>query len=98
MSMLPQKYVPLGFQQISAMTLASATSLTVPAGSTHAIVGVATNDVTWRDDGTAPTASVGVPLLHTSPSLEYGGDLAAIQFIAVSGSPVLNISYYRVAG
>jgi apolipoprotein N-acyltransferase len=91
------RYAPLGFQQISAATLASATSLTVPAGATVAVVAPDTAAVRWRDDGTAPTTSVGMSLAAATV-FEYWGNLSAIQFIAQTGSPVLNISYYKIDG
>jgi hypothetical protein len=40
---------PLGFQQITAATLASATGLTVPVGASCAYVSVDTASVRWRD-------------------------------------------------
>ena len=93
----PLRAVPLGFQQISVGS--SAGGLTVPAGADFAIMRASTADVSWRDDGIAPTASVGFPLLHTDVDpFEYHGDLGAFEAIAVSGSPVLNVSYYRTAG
>jgi hypothetical protein len=84
----------LGYQQITS--LASATSLTVPTSSsvTWALICVETAPVRWRDDGTAPTASIGQPLT-AGQCFQYAGPLTAIQFIAQSGSPVLDISYYR---
>lgn len=97
MGMLPQRYVPLGFEQLDATALASAVTLTVPAGATHAIIGALAGTVAWRDDGTAPTADTGIPLAANA-TLEYSGDLAAIQFIKISGSPTLNVSYYRCVG
>jgi len=85
-------------QFISASSLASATSLTVPAGSTIAQICVETAGVRYRDDGTAPTASVGIPLVPLSSSVptcfQYAGPLSSVQFIAISGSPTMDISYY----
>ena len=46
-----------------------------------------------RDDGTAPTASVGMPLAVGVP-LQYDGDLTGIKFIEQAASAKLNISYY----
>lgn len=86
-------------QFISAATLASATSLTVPTGATIAQICVETAGVRYRDDGTAPTSSVGIPALPQSSSIPacfpYSGPLGQIQFIAISGgSPTMDISYY----
>jgi hypothetical protein len=47
--------------------------------------------------GTAPTASVGIPAVASSSApfcFQYGGPLSVVQFIAISGSPTMDISYY----
>lgn len=81
---------PAGFQQMtmngSAQGLPS-----VPAGATLAVI-VAAAAFTWRDDGVAPTATVGMVWPANTP-LYYAGTLSAIQLIAASGA--VNISYYR---
>jgi hypothetical protein len=89
----------LGYQQITS--LSAAQTLTVPVVDTHglsckpaiALIVAETQAVRWRDDGTAPTASVGMPLA-VGVSLQYDGDLTKIQFIEQTGSAKLNISYY----
>lgn len=54
----------------------------------------ATANVRWRDDGTAPTASVGVPL-NAGEELDYDGNQAVIQFIRTGAADAtLDISYY----
>jgi hypothetical protein len=58
-----------------------------------AIIVAETQAVRWRDDGTAPTASVGMPLPVLTEFL-YDGDLTNIRFIQQTASAVLNISYY----
>jgi hypothetical protein len=81
----------LGYQQITS--LSASTALTVPVGANLALIVAETQAVRWRDDGTAPTASVGMPLA-TGVSLSYDGDLKAIRFIEQSASATLNVSYY----
>lgn len=89
----------LGYQQIT--DLSSAVSLTVPtvdvAGNkqqpTRAFIVAEGNDIRWRDDGTAPTASVGMILIRNNV-LSYDGDLSKIQFIQTGASAKLNVSYY----
>ena len=81
----------LGYQQITS--LSASTALTVPVGATLALIVAETQAVRWRDDGTAPTASVGMPLA-TGTSLSYDGDLRAIRFIQQLASATLNVSYY----
>jgi hypothetical protein len=89
----------LGYQQIT--DLSSAVGLTVPLlapdGSnqkpTFALIICETQGVRWRDDGTSPTASVGMPLAAGVP-LQYDGDLNKIKFIQQTASAKLNVSYY----
>jgi len=90
----------LGYQQITS--LSSAQSLTVPQVDpvtglnikpTIALITPETQGVRWRDDGTAPTASVGMPLA-AGVTLQYDGDITKIRFIEQSASAKLNISYY----
>jgi hypothetical protein len=83
--------VCLGYQQITS--LSSSTALTVPANATMALIVTETQGVRWRDDGVAPTASVGMPLA-VGVSMSYDGDLKAIRFIQQDASAVLNVSYY----
>ena len=49
--------------------------------------------VRWRDDGIAPTASVGMPLA-VGVTLQYDGDLTQIKFIEQAASAKINITYY----
>ena len=81
----------LGYQQITSLT--SSTALTVPAGATLALIVPETQNVRWRDDGVAPTASVGM-LVPANSSMSYDGDLKAIRFIAATSGAILNVSYY----
>lgn len=86
--------VPKGYQQIT--NLSSAVGLTVPDEARVAILQTETQDIRWRDDGTDPTDSIGMVLSKDSKeeSFMYAGDLSAIKFIAATGNPVLNVSYY----
>ena len=89
----------LGYQQITS--LSAATKLTVPqkdlnglAGTPRiAIIILEAQAVRWRDDGVAPTASVGMPLA-AGVTLQYDGDISQIQFIEQTGGAKLNITYY----
>ncbi len=92
--------VPRGYQQILTATLASATSLTIPTSPTTAYYAViqcegtfGTDYVRWRDDGVAPTSTVGM-ILNGGQEIDTTTDLATIQFIVGAGAPILNISYY----
>jgi len=81
----------LGYQQITS--LSSATGLTVPVGATMAVIAPLTQGVRWRDDGTNPTASVGMPI-SAGAYFNYDGDLKNIKFIEQTASAELNVSYY----
>lgn len=89
----------LGYQQITS--LSASTALTVPTVDvnglacrpTVAVIIPQTQAVRWRDDGPAPTASVGMPLA-AGVTLQYDGDLTHIQFIEQTSGAVLNVSYY----
>jgi hypothetical protein len=91
--------VCIGYQQITSLT--SAASLTVPQRDlsglnqrpTFALITPLTGNVRWRDDGVAPTSTVGMPLA-AGVTLQYDGDLTRIRFIDNGGTAELNISYY----
>ncbi len=85
------QYVSAGAGQFG-LSVASATGLTVPAGAVVALVCVEGGSVRYRDDGTAPTATVGIPL---SGCMSYAGPLSAIQFISVGASSTIDALYYR---
>ena len=89
----------LGYQQI--VSVSASTALTVPstdvqglsAKPTMALIAVETQGVRWRDDGVAPTNSVGMPLAANS-LFTYDGDLTQIRFIEQVAGAKLNVSYY----
>lgn len=63
-----------------------------------AIIRVATQNVNWRDDGTAPTTTIGMPMTPTDPPFEYMGNILGIEFIAQTAGAVLSVSYYSLSG
>lgn len=89
----------MGYEQITG--LSAVKSLTIPAKDLMGLAGTPriaiitpeTQGVRWRDDGTAPTASVGMPLA-AGVTLQYDGDLTKIQFIEQTASAKLNVTYY----
>lgn len=86
--------VPAGFEQIT--NVVAAVGLTVPTTKPDARIAVIQaigQNVRWRDDGTAPSATVGMQLSAGNDIL-YTGDLSAIQFIEEAGGAELNIMYY----
>ena len=83
---------PLGYQQLTGISAAA--SLTVPATATYAIVVSEASDSRWRDDGTAPTASVGMPIF-AGEQVTFSGDLSALQFIQINAGAIINVGYYK---
>lgn len=89
----------MGYQQITNLT--GSTALTVPQRDLNGLVGtpriaIITPEgqaVRWRDDGVAPSATVGMPLA-AGVTLQYDGDLTQIRFIEQVGGAKLNITYY----
>lgn len=98
-------YTPLAFVS-TTVTSAAAVGLgtagavgSLPTSAFNARVVqlcIDSNQVRYRDDGTAPTTSTGMPWVQSlTPCFPYSGNLTAIQFIAVSTSTTLSVSYYR---
>lgn len=91
----PALLSPLGYQQLTVTTVQT---LTVPPGATLAIIDVEAQAVRWRDDGVAPTATIGMPIAVSDLALVYSGNLAALQFIAQVAGGIIDVSYYKVIG
>jgi hypothetical protein len=90
-------YTPLGFQALGVGT-STAVSLTIPALSAPRLVEICleANQVRYRDDGTAPTTTVGELVTYTlTPCFPYSGSISAIQFIATVTPTTLDVLYYR---
>ncbi len=88
--------VPKGFQRIASFSTLQSAPLTVPDGCYFAMIQAETNDCYYRDDGTAPTASIGFRL-YAGAIVKYTGGpagLKALQFIPATGSAILNVLYY----
>ncbi len=81
---------PQGYFQLTG--LSSAAGLIAKNGRWALLQAVGQN-IRWRDDGTDPTATVGMLLLAGNP-LPYYGNLKAIRFIETVASAELNVSVY----
>lgn len=92
---------PLGYLQISNANLQSAVGLAPPTLPTadaalplYAVIQANAGTIRWRDDGTAPTATIGM-LIPSGGELLYAGDLTAIQLIAGgTGTPIADVAFY----
>lgn len=84
--------VPKGYQQI--VNPGTSTALTVPTGSRYAMLNVeGANGVRFRDDGSAPTAAIGM-LLTAGTNYWYTGVLSKVRVIAGGAAGTVNVSYY----
>lgn len=93
-----------GTYQTSAATTSSGASLTSGGIPTDAqgripnlvVLFAETAAVRWRDDGAAPTAAIGMEI-PAAATYSYAGTMTKLQFIAASGSPLLNAAFYRTS-
>jgi hypothetical protein len=88
---IPGYLKPLGYQQIT--NLSAAVGLTVPAQTRYILIQAESQNVRWRDDGTNPTAAIGM-IIASGTTLEYTGDGTAIKFFEAAASAKLNVSYF----
>lgn len=86
---------PIPTGTFTPVTVSStAIGFTPPANSTWCILSIETNSVRWRDDGTNPTASIGVPMVAGEKIL-YTASLSAIKFIRQSADASLQGACYK---
>jgi hypothetical protein len=84
----------LGYQQFAAGTIDTAQSLTIPAGTQVIILEAEAQVIRFRDDGTAPTAAVGMPL-QVAESYQYvSPSMSRLQLISAVAGGILNVLYY----
>jgi len=85
-----------GLPSASAFATGTLAAPLLLTSATGAVLSQAeTADVRYRDDGGAPAAGVGNIVVHGIPGIFFTGTLSKLQFIALSGSPLLNIGFYR---
>ena len=91
---------PVGYAQYSTLTSAKKltdapdTSVPMPNSTIRALIQAEGADIRWRDDGTAPTPTVGM-LIPMSTTLEYEGDLEKIQLIETAVAGTANVAFYK---
>lgn len=93
---VPGGVTALGYCQLSVTTAVGLSTCAggIPAGSIFAYITPETAAIRWRDDGSAPTATVGYPVSAGS-QLQYGGPLTAIQVIAQSGTSTVDVYFAK---
>ena len=91
----------MGYQQIvgavasTALTVPSRDPVTGLAGTPiQAVIICDGAGIRWRDDGTAPTASVGMPI-SIGTVFVYDGDLTRLRIIQLAATATINVAYYK---
>ncbi len=86
-------YASSGTDQF-ALAVGTNTQLTVPATTTCAQITVEGANIRRTSDGTSATTTNGT-LIALGASWQDCGPLAAYKFTAVSGSPTLDVEYFK---
>ena len=90
----------MGYQQIvgaaasTALTILRVDPVTGLAAMPVQAVIICEQGIRWRDDGTAPTASVGMPL-SSGTVFVYDGDLTRLRIIQQAATATINVAYYK---
>lgn len=66
----------------------------VPAGSRFVLVQAEAQNIRWRDDGTDPTAAIGM-VLEAGETLVYNGNLSSLEMIEAVAGAIVNACFYR---
>lgn len=82
----------ISFEQVTG--LSAAKGITRPSRANKALIQTESQPVRWRDDGTDPTAAIGMRLLVGETLVYSVDDFSKIKFIEEAASAKLNISYY----
>lgn len=79
---------------ISSLTFGSAAGAGIPAGTALLILTPQTQAIRWRDDGTAPTATVGYPLAVGSELRYTARALPNLRVISQTAGAIVNCVAY----
>lgn len=92
---IPGHLAPNGCAQIT--NVSASTGISPVDRSVVALIQAESQTVRWRDDGVAPTTTVG-NRLFADDTLIYTGDMNALKFIEEAASAKLNIAFYANKG
>ena len=84
---------PVGYLQIT--TPSTRTLLTIPSGAQVALIQAEPQNCRWRDDGTDPTAAIGMQIAAGN-SVLYVGELSAFKVIQEAANAKVNVSFYAM--
>ncbi len=94
---------PLGYAQsaavdastlVSSLTFGGQSAAGIPAGTALLLITPQTQAVRWRDDGTAPTATVGYPLAVGQELRYTGRGQQNLRFISQTAGAIINVTAY----
>lgn len=85
--------VALGYSQITGLSTAKGIG-TVPAGCSSVYIIPEGQPIRTRDDGTNPTATVGMPFAVGAILKYTASQMAALRFIEQTAGAIINISFY----
>jgi hypothetical protein len=91
-------FLALGYCQLTSLSTAvglASCSGGIPTSSDIVQVCAETQAIRYRDDGTNPTATVGMPVASGTCFQYSGSSLSALKFIEQTASAKLNISFYK---
>jgi hypothetical protein len=93
---VPGSLTALGYCQLSVTTAVALSTCSggIPTGAVIVYITPETAAIRWRDDGTAPTTTVGNPV-GAGAQLVYAGPLLAMQIIAQAGTATVNANFYK---
>lgn len=82
------------YRQVTVSNAAPGVGLgAIPAGTTYADI-IPDGGVRYRSDGTAPTATVGMPLVANQPVTITGDQMSEVLFIRSGGSDTtINVEF-----
>lgn len=89
--------VPLGYCQLTSIdtaALVSSCSGGIPAGANMALLQPEAQAIRYRDDGTNPTAAIGMPMAVGATTL-YAGAPSKLRVISQTAGAKLNVLFYR---
>lgn len=92
---------PAGYCQLAVTTVVQTSTCSggIPAGANYAVVCNEGTAARWRDDGTAPTTTVGNILgtgTATAPiCAAFSTTFSTLQWVAESGTATLDITFYK---
>lgn len=83
----------LGYTQITNLSAAVGPG-TIPEGTETVLIQPQTQNVRYRDDGTDPTAAIGMILVALTVYEFSIAQISRMRFIEATASAALNLSFY----